>query len=814
MDRDTAIRITNLIRLHLPESASFRLEEELETPLVDFHHWADGKDCIGAFRVASAADELHLLFIQWSPGNHPSRVAFVAYTPNRLEVVFEVHEVRDNHLRWTYRPVKHDGRNAERKARFDALAPQRGLPFENSRVSFPVPENPADVEAFLSTAFLLADVRGEANDLPDEQANRHQGDAGSPEPTAWDTRRNQIRDGIVSDGSFDVLRSFATWIADEQPARDAATAWLAEELSLQPGTARAEIDALKRAGLLSEINDHLTCTQEVALWSSDHTDTTAPVRIVHGRIRFIGELLSELGPEGKTTRETLAIAREHYGFEWVGGRMVEIRLAWLRAAGLVAADEHGAHHITPTGTTFLRSLPLQPRLGHQDSSEPRYWLMALGPRAMYWDECRREGIACLGWDEIGDISEYAGREDIGLGRNDSLACWQFCHDMEPGDIIFAKRGTTDVVGHGTVASGYRFDVAREAYKNVRDVDWLSNFPTGVLVHDRRLVMKTLTDVSDYPDLVDDLKRAVGILQPRSVVQVEPEPTYSVDSILEDGCFLARAELDGFLTRLKTKKNLVLQGPPGTGKTWLAKRLAYALIGHRDRERICTVQFHPTLSYEDFVLGWRPTANGQLELTKGIFLRAIESASADPATPFVVVIEEINRGNPAQIFGELITLLEADKRSEDEALELSYATSDGPWRVHVPDNLHVVGTMNIADRSLALVDLALRRRFAFATLKPRIDGTWHRWVTERLGVDAEAANDIRRRMAALNEAIGKSLGEQFCVGHSYVTPVAAPEDVNGWFRDVVETELAPLLEEYWFDDAGRAKQERDRLLANL
>ena len=125
-------------------------------------------------------------------------------------------------------------------------------------------------------------------------------------------------------------------------------------------------------------------------------------------------------------------------------------------------------------------------------------------------------------------------------------------------------------------------------------------------------------------------------------------------------------------------------------------------------------------------------------------------------------------------------------------------------------------MNIADRSLALVDLALRRRFAFATLKPRIDRAWHRWVTEQLGIDTDAANDIRGRMAALNEAIARSLGEQFCVGHSYVTPADRldPDAVESWFRDVVETELAPLLEEYWFDDRDRARQERDRLLDEL
>lgn len=806
MDRDTAVRVSNLVRLHLPDSTSFRLEEELETPLVDFDGWADGKECVGAYRVASATSEFYLLLIQWSP-RHAARFALIAYRSNRSDIVFEAHEMRGGTLLWTHMPRKQDGRNAERKVRFDTLARRRGLPFENERVSIPVPDNAASVEEFLSTVFLLADVRTQAHDIPDEQANRDQSDAGSPHPTPWETRRNQIRDGIVSRGNFDALRSFTTWVADAQPSRDAAVAWLADELSLQQGTASAEVDALKRAGLFSEIESHVTCTREVARWSSDHADTTAPVRIVHGRIRFIGELLSELGPEGKTTSEILAVAREHYGFEWTGERMVEIRLAWLSAAGLVAADERGVNRVTAAGTEFLGSLALEPRLG-QDSSGARYWLMALGRGAMYWDECRRESIACLGWDDAGDIREYASREDIDLGRNDSLACWQFCHDMEQGDIIFAKRGTTEVVGHGTVTSDYRFDSTRETYKNVRDVDWLSNFPAGVRVRDRRLVMKTLTDVSDYPELLDDLKRAVGILQPRERTALEP--VYSVDSIIEDGCFMDRAELDGLLSRLKTKKNLVLQGPPGTGKTWLAKRLAYALIGRRERRRLCSVQFHPTLSYEDFVLGWRPTANG-LELTKGTFLRAIESAEADPNTPFVVVIEEINRGNPAQIFGELITLLEADKRSEDEALELSYAISDEPRRVHVPDNLYVIGTMNIADRSLALVDLALRRRFAFGELKPRIDETWHRWVTERLEVDAGSANDIRRRMTALNDAIRKSLGEQFCVGHSYVTPVSPPENANGWFRSVVETEIAPLLEEYWFDDPGRAKQERDRLL---
>ena len=475
---------------------------------------------------------------------------------------------------------------------------------------------------------------------------------------------------------------------------------------------------------------------------------------------------------------------------------------------LLARVRNEAHDFSQQST----STPIDSPVKSTTKEQPQFWLMAPGPGAKYWDECRSNGFVCLGWDEKGDIGEYESRESLGLGKHDSLACWQFCHEMKPGDTIFAKFGRSAVLGHGTVTSAYRFDPSRPEFKNVRDVDWHSNFPGGAHVRDKPLVTKTLTNVSRYSELLEDLKRAVGFDQPGEEVKVELG--YSIESILEDGCFLERHELDTLLSRLKMKKNLILQGPPGTGKTWLAKRLAYALIGRRDREQTRTVQFHPNLSYEDFVLGWRPSKNG-LELTDGIFLRAIKSASSNPNTPFVVVIEEINRGNPSQIFGELITLLESDKRSREEALELSYNSGDEPLRVHVPENLYVIGTMNIADRSLALVDLALRRRFAFVTLKPRIDAIWHAWVTERIGINANVANEIQRRMAALNETIAqsKSLGEQYCVGHSYVTPSGHldPESVNDWFREVVETELSPLLEEYWFDDIELAKQERDLLL---
>ena len=300
-------------------------------------------------------------------------------------------------------------------------------------------------------------------------------------------------------------------------------------------------------------------------------------------------------------------------------------------------------------------------------------------------------------------------------------------------------------------------------------------------------------------------------EPRPIAPIE---SYSVDNILADGCFIARSKLEKILERLRTKKNLILQGPPGTGKTWLAKRLAFALMGQHDDSKVRAVQFHPNLSYEDFVRGWRPAGDGRLTLVDGPFLKMMEAAAKEPTARHVVVIEEINRGNPAQIFGEMLTLLEADKRTPNEALELSYRRSDDE-RVFIPDNLYVIGTMNVADRSLALVDLALRRRFAFIDLEPTLGITWQGWVQSQCGIDSEILVEIEKRLNVLNNEISAdtSLGPQFRLGHSYVTPpFGIPiSDAREWFRQVVYTEIGPLLDEYWFDALEKSQKARERLL---
>ncbi len=297
----------------------------------------------------------------------------------------------------------------------------------------------------------------------------------------------------------------------------------------------------------------------------------------------------------------------------------------------------------------------------------------------------------------------------------------------------------------------------------------------------------------------------------------PIETYTIDNIVKDGCFVDREEIASMLERFRTKKNLILQGPPGTGKTWLAKRLAQALMGQKDESRIRAVQFHPNLSYEDFIRGWRPVGEGKLSMVDGPFMESVKLALTNSSDKYVIVIEEINRGNPAQIFGEMLTLLEVDKRTPDEALELCYRREENE-RVYIPDNLYIIGTMNIADRSLALVDFALRRRFAFVELEPCFNEIWRKWVVNECHVNPEILKEIHIRITSLNEEIESdfSLGKQFRIGHSYVTPPLKTQiiDTRKWYIQVVKTEIVPLLEEYWFDKQEKVKKANEELLKGI
>ena len=295
-------------------------------------------------------------------------------------------------------------------------------------------------------------------------------------------------------------------------------------------------------------------------------------------------------------------------------------------------------------------------------------------------------------------------------------------------------------------------------------------------------------------------------------QADPTAPYTPDDAHQD-LFIPPDDFNRLITSIKSRKNLILQGPPGTGKTFIARRIAWCLIGRKDNGPIEMVQFHQSYAYEDFVQGYRPTDDGGFKLKDGVFHRFCERARAKPDTPHVFIIDEINRGNLSRIFGELLMLIECDKRSEDYAVALIYSDR----RFHVPENVYILGMMNTADRSLALVDYALRRRFAFETLEPAYGTEYGRtafekYLVEDKGADTDLVTRISDRMGKLNETIrnDKELGRGFQIGHSYFVPGDGDDPSEAWYKDIVDTQIAPLLREYWFDAPEDVEKEVARL----
>jgi hypothetical protein len=291
--------------------------------------------------------------------------------------------------------------------------------------------------------------------------------------------------------------------------------------------------------------------------------------------------------------------------------------------------------------------------------------------------------------------------------------------------------------------------------------------------------------------------------PFSGLPAEITRQYAMKDALSD-LFVDEERLQLLLSVLRRKKNIVLQGAPGTGKTFIARRLAYLLLGEKDETRVATTQFHPTTSYEDFVQGFRPDENGDFRLRNGMFYKFCRQAQAQPNQPHVFIIDEINRGNLSKILGELMLLIETDKRSLEYAVPLTYS-GDTSETFYVPDNVYLIGTMNTADRSLSLVDYALRRRFSFVELIPGFDSPRFDSVLADMGVSVETIMKLKSRMVRLNILIAsdeRSLGRGFCIGHSFFVPSEKIVDGAAWLREVMEYEIVPLLEEYWVDDSKK------------
>lgn len=264
----------------------------------------------------------------------------------------------------------------------------------------------------------------------------------------------------------------------------------------------------------------------------------------------------------------------------------------------------------------------------------------------------------------------------------------------------------------------------------------------------------------------------------------------------DEVYMTESKYDTLVAVLKNKKNIILQGAPGVGKTFAAKRLAYSIMGEKDESRIEFVQFHQNYSYEDFMMGYKPVNDG-FELKYGIFYRFCQKAANQPDKDFFFIIDEINRGNMSKIFGELLMLIERDYRGTKATLAYNGMIFS------VPKNLYIIGMMNTADRSLAMIDYALRRRFSFFDIEPGFDSAG--FMKYQQGLNNETFSLLVSKIKELNKeiALDKSLGKGFCIGHSYFC--GQTDCTDEWMLAIVDYDILPMLREYWFDDMNKLQR---------
>lgn len=451
-------------------------------------------------------------------------------------------------------------------------------------------------------------------------------------------------------------------------------------------------------------------------------------------------------------------------------------------------------------------------IADDDVDTVHYWIYAPGENSCMWEEFYSEGIMAIGWGEIGDLKTFDSKDamkskmketfDASLSyKNAAHATWQFVNDMKIGDIVFVKKGMHQLVGRGVVSSDYEYDAGRnDKYGNIRKVNWTHK---GEWPHPGQAVMKTLTDITSYTDYVEKLNALFEDESAEDVEEVSKNyPVYTEDDFLDE-VFMTEEEYSKLVGILKAKKNVILQGAPGVGKTFAAKRLAYSVMGVKDIDRVMMVQFHQSYSYEDFIMGFRPSTTG-FELKKGAFYNFCKKAEIDSDNDYFFIIDEINRGNLSKIFGELFMLIENDKRG----IELQLLYSDEKFAV--PANVYIIGMMNTADRSLAMLDYALRRRFAFFEIKPGFETDGFREY--RMSLDNDKFNKLINCVENLNSVIAsdESLGEGFCIGHSYFCNLEVDKIDNECLYGIVEYELIPLLKEYWFDEPTKVKDWSNNL----
>lgn len=314
---------------------------------------------------------------------------------------------------------------------------------------------------------------------------------------------------------------------------------------------------------------------------------------------------------------------------------------------------------------------------------------------------------------------------------------------------------------------------------------------------KKIVEKNKLDIS-FDDLFEDDKT-----DEEEIIQTndKSDNSYTKNDFLNE-VFISKEKYDTICNLLNRKKNIIFQGSPGVGKTFMAKKLAYSIIGEADDDKIKMVQFHESYSYEDFIIGYKPN-DKNFELKNGVFYDFCQKASSDMDNDYFFIIDEINRGNISKIFGELLMLIEADNR--DAEIILPYNNES----FSVPNNLYIIGMMNTADRSIAVIDYALRRRFCFVDIDPAFGNEKFINYLKEKNINDNLINKINTKFIDLNNIIknDKTLGRGCTIGHSYFCDKIDEAE----YKNIIEYEIAPTLREYWFDNEEKAEKEIKKLL---
>jgi 5-methylcytosine-specific restriction protein B len=448
------------------------------------------------------------------------------------------------------------------------------------------------------------------------------------------------------------------------------------------------------------------------------------------------------------------------------------------------------------------------------SGEKRYWLFhapgSRGERA--WTKLVDEGIMCLyGRDHEDGFTKYDSKESaiLEFSRDlfyDAESAWGFAREIVIGDVIVVRYFGGNILGIGEIQSDYIFDDKLGENRHFRKVKWThrGNWKhSGTMAHYG--IIKPITEQDEIAQIEALMMGDAALALPEISEQPKSLPMsrdpYSESDFLKE-VFIDPKRYATLKKLLERKKNVILKGAPGVGKTFAAKRLAFSIMGEKDEGRVKVVQFHQSYSYEDFVMGYRPSDSG-FHLAKGPFHRFCETAADDADRSYFFIIDEINRGNLSKIFGELMMLIEGDKRGQ--SVGLMYKPDE---RFSVPANLYIIGMMNTADRSLAMMDYALRRRFAFFDMEPAFQSQGFKEYQSSKG--SAKLDSLITKVESLNKVIGedKSLGNGFRIGHSYFCTDDPIDDE--WLKSLIEFELIPLLEEYWFDEISNVEHWSDQL----